>query len=180
MAKKVATKAIPEAATTTPVVDEVVDTTTDVKSQSADVIVSERFEQLNQQVVAMTTLLRELQNSIKLAQKELTKVVKTNVKKGKSRASNGAKKTPSGFAKPTKLSDALCVFLGVESGTELARTDVTRRINTYIKEHTLQDEKDKRMIHPDAALGNILSNMDGVPLTFFNMQSKIKHNFIKA
>ena len=156
------------------------ETPTEVKVVSPEVVVTERFEHLNQQVSVLTNLLRDLQNNLKAAQKELVKLAKTNIKKGKSRASSGGKKTPSGFAKPTKLTDTLCDFLGVPHGTELARTDVTRRINAYIKEHNLQDEKDKRKIHPDESLGKVLSCTEGQEVTFFTLQSNLKHNFIKA
>ncbi len=159
------------------VVEPVVETE---KPQSTDVTVTEKFESLNQKVVDITNALKELQSSLKVVQKELVKLVKTNVKKGKSRTNTGAKKTPSGFAKPTKLSDALCDFLGVSKGTELARTEVTRRLNAYIKAQGLQDEKDKRNIHPDAKLSQVLSIKEGDKLTFFNLQTAIKHNFVKA
>jgi chromatin remodeling complex protein RSC6 len=150
-----------------------------VKVQPVDAIVSDKFESLHTKVNELTTSLRELQTSLRTIQKEIVKIVKSNVKKTKTRNTNGAKKTPSGFAKPTKLSDVLCDFLGVEKGTELARTDVTRRINTYINEHNLQDEKDKRKIHPDLNLSKVLTMKPEDNLTFFNLQTYLKSNFIR-
>lgn len=158
------------------------DVTTDATTEvaTADVQVKERLEQLSSKLSSIANLVRELQNEIKVAEKELVKVVKANSKKSKRRVSNGgAKKTPSGFAKPTPLSDSLCSFLGVPKGTELARTDVTRRINAYIKEHNLQDPQDKRKIHPDTKLGTVLAPSDG-PYSFFSLQRFIKHNFVKV
>jgi chromatin remodeling complex protein RSC6 len=154
--------------------------TTDVKVQSADAVVTDKFEQLNQKVNDLTSALRDLQVHLKSVQKDLVKLVKTNVKKSKSRASTGAKKTPSGFAKPTKLSNGLCDFLGVPHDTELARTDVTRRINAYIKEQNLQDERDRRIIHPDAKLSAVLTRTEDKPLSFFNLQSALRSNFVKT
>jgi chromatin remodeling complex protein RSC6 len=150
------------------------------KPQSPDVAVSEKFEQLNQKVNDLSSALRDLQTHLRSVQKEIVKLVKTNVKKSKTRSSSTGKKTPSGFAKPTKLTDALCDFLGVARGTELARTDVTRRINLYIKEHDLQDKADKRKIHPDAKLSTVLSLSPDTKLSFFNMQTALKHNFVRA
>jgi chromatin remodeling complex protein RSC6 len=150
-----------------------------VKVQSVDGVVSDKFEILHTKVNDLTVALRDLQTSLRAIQKEVVKIVKSNVKKTKTRNTNGAKKTPSGFAKPTKLSDVLCDFLGVEKGTELARTDVTRRINTYIKEHNLQDEKDKRKIHPDLNLSKVLTMKPEDNLTFFNLQTYLKSNFIR-
>jgi chromatin remodeling complex protein RSC6 len=147
----------------------------------ADAVVHEKFEALNQKVADLSNNLKDLQSYLKAVQKELVKLAKTFSKRTRTRSVNpNAKKTPSGFAKPTKLSDALCDFLAVPKGTELARTDVTRRLNLYIKEHNLQDAKDKRKIHPDAKLQKVLNTKPEDNLTFFNLQSFIKHNFVKA
>ena len=41
---------------------------------------------------------------------------------------------------------------GVKKGDPIARTDVTRFITTYIKEHDLQNPEHRREIVPDATL----------------------------
>lgn len=181
-----ATKNVKSASVEVPPATVTNEATTDVNTDAptevatADVQVKERLEQLSSKLSSIANLVRELQNEIKVAEKELVKVVKANSKKSKRRVTNGgAKKTPSGFAKPTPLSDTLCSFLGVPKGTELARTDVTRRINAYIKEHNLQDPQDKRKIHPDTKLGTVLAPSDG-PYSFFSLQRFIKHNFVKV
>ena len=183
MAKKIVSTPVADAAPVSAdaAADAVPATETDVKVQTPDAVVSERFDMLNQKVNDLAAALRDIQLLLKTAQKDLVKLAKTNVKKTKKTNNTGVKKTPSGFAKPTKLSDALCDFLGVEHGTELARTEVTRRINTYIKENNLQDSKDRRIILPDANLSTVLYMvMPDVPMTFFNIQSNIKDNFIKV
>ena len=48
---------------------------------------------------------------------------------------NRKKREPSGFAVATDISDKLCDFLGVPKGTQLSRTDVTRKVTTYIREN---------------------------------------------
>jgi chromatin remodeling complex protein RSC6 len=148
--------------------------------KTPDSVVNDKFEHINSKINDMSALVRDVQTHLKTLQKELVKLVKSSTKKTKSRNNSGGKKTPSGFAKPTKLSDELCEFLSVESGTELARTEVTRRINTYIKEQNLQFVGDKRKINPDEKLGKILSIKEGDVLTFFNLQSYLKHNFVKT
>jgi chromatin remodeling complex protein RSC6 len=147
---------------------------------SVDSVVSDKFDVISTKVNDVAASLRDLQLHLKTVQKELVKLVKANVKKTKSRTSTSVKKTPSGFAKPTKLSDALCDFLGIPSGTELARTEVTRRLNAYIKENNLQDATDRRKIHPDEKLSKVLTMQEGDTLSFFNLQSHIKSNFLKA
>ena len=181
MAKK--TMKTEVAVETTPVSDVVesgeVGEVVPVATGSVDAVVFDKFESLNAKVTELSSTLRDLQVYLKSVQKEVVKLVKANVKKSKTRQTS-VKKTPSGFAKPTKLSDVLCDFLGVAKGTEMARTDVTRRLNAYIKENHLQDEKDKRKIHPDVKLSKVLTVKEGDNLTFFNLQTALKDNFIKA
>ena len=118
---------------------------------------------------------------VKALKKENAKSQKQVGKRQRKTAVDGAKRPASGITKPTKLSDDLCDFLGVPKGTSLARTEVTKIINTYIKTNKLQDESDRRTIHPDAKLSKILLPIpDDKKLSFFNMQSFIKHQFIKA
>uniref|UniRef100_A0A7N0UEK0 Uncharacterized protein n=1 Tax=Kalanchoe fedtschenkoi TaxID=63787 RepID=A0A7N0UEK0_KALFE len=57
----------------------------------------------------------------------------------------------SGFLAPLKLSDALVKFLGTGE-SELARSQVVKRIWDYIKEKSLQDPSDKRQITCDEKL----------------------------
>ncbi len=118
---------------------------------------------------------------VKTLQKEDKKSNKKVSKKAKKEKSDDAKasRPASGFAKPTKLSDTLCSFLGVPTGTEMSRTDVTRVLNQYIKSNNLQDTNDKRTIVPDDKLKSILDTTDG-KLTYFTLQKHIKHHFVKA
>ena len=86
---------------------------------------------------------------------------------------------PSGFIKPTKISDELAVFLGKPVGTEMSRTDVSCLINRYIRINNLQDPQNGRRINPDAKLRSILTIGENDELTYFNFQRYIKHHFIK-
>lgn len=72
-------------------------------------------------------------------------------------------KKPSGFASPVVVSDELYTFLkqfGVEHGTPIARTEVTKFITSYIKAHELQHKERKMQILPDDALRVILGEPD--------------------
>jgi hypothetical protein len=156
---------------TTPVVDVVVETTQTVEVDKF-VVVLERLQRFS-------TELKDTILLVKTLQKEFQKVQKSSVKKTKksSPVASNKPRTPSGFAKPTKLSDDLCSFLGVPSGSEMARTEVTRVINEYIKKNSLQDTADKRTIVPDTKLMSILKLGEGDKLTYFNLQTYIKHHF---
>jgi len=138
------------------------------------VVVLERLQRFATEVKDTITLVKTLQ-------KEFQRVQKTSAKKTKKAAPVASNKprTPSGFAKPTKLSDDLCAFLGVSAGSQMARTEVTRVINEYIKKNSLQDTTDKRTIVPDSKLLSILKLGEGDKLTYFNLQTYIKHHFQK-
>ena len=86
---------------------------------------------------------------------------------------------PSGFMKPTKISNELDEFLGIPVGTEMARTDVSRLINGYIHVNKLQDAQNGRKINPDAKLRSIITLGENDELTYFNLGRYIKHHFIK-
>ncbi len=96
---------------------------------------------------------------------------------GKKKSGNRA---PSGFVKPTKISDELAAFLGKPLGTEMARTDVTREINGYIRSNNLQDTANGRQINANAALSTLLKLKEGEVLTYFNLQKFMSVHFIKA
>jgi chromatin remodeling complex protein RSC6 len=46
--------------------------------------------------------------------------------------------------------------MGISKDVPIARTDVTKHIIEYIKQHNLQNPEHRREIVPDAALGKLL------------------------
>jgi chromatin remodeling complex protein RSC6 len=84
---------------------------------------------------------------------------------------------PIGFTTPTKISDELAKFLGKPAGTEMARTDVSRLINTYIRVKNLQDPQNSRIINADSKLRKLLRLGKNDELTYFNLQKYMKHHF---
>ena len=82
---------------------------------------------LRNQVTAVTTQVRVL---AKRSERELKQALKASKKKRKS-----GNKEPSGFTKPAKISSELAAFLGKDEGTEMARTEVTKYLTTYIKDN---------------------------------------------
>ena len=106
-------------------------------------------------------------------------VVKKQVVSGGGGSSSGVKRFPSGFVKPSLISDKLAIFLGKPVGTKMARTDVSKEINTYIRVHGLQCPYNGRRIYPDEKLRKLLNIDNGVELTYFNLQKYMKHHFHK-
>jgi chromatin remodeling complex protein RSC6 len=90
---------------------------------------------------------------------------------------NAPKRAPSGITKPTKVSDAMCEFMGRPKGDLIARTEVTKFITNYIKEQNLKDETVKRHINPDAKLRALLSIPQADQLTYFNLQKYMTSHF---
>lgn len=54
---------------------------------------------------------------------------------------------------PMKLSEDLTAVVGKGP---MPRTEVTKKVWAYIKQHKLQDAKNKRNINPDEKLGKVL------------------------
>lgn len=165
--------------TTTPVVETPAPVVEDVVVETTETVEVDKFVVILERLQRFSTELKDTISLVKTLQKEYQKLQKSSVKKSKKTAPVASNKprTPSGFAKPTKLSDDLCAFLGVPSGSEMARTEVTRVINEYIKKNSLQDTTDKRTIVPDTKLMSILKLGEGDKLTYFNLQTYIKHHF---
>lgn len=161
---------------------EVVETVVESTPVESETNTVDKFVVVLELLQRWATDIKHVTSLVKTLQKEHQKVQKASVKKPKKAtpsSSNSKSRTPSGFAKPTKLSDELCAFLGVPTGSQLARTEVTRVLNEYIKKNSLQDTNDKRTIVPDAKLSSILKLEGGDKLTYFNLQTFIKHHFQK-
>ena len=62
----------------------------------------------------------------------------------------------------------------------MARTEVTRDINTYIRNNKLQDKDNGRQINPDKKLSALLKLPSGETLTYFNLQKFMSPHFAKA
>jgi upstream activation factor subunit UAF30 len=126
------------------------------------------------QVVAFAASLRsELRALERYAVKELRTAQKASAKKRR-KVGNRA---PSGFVKPTPISKELAEFLGKSDGSEMARTEVTREINAYIRTNNLQDKENGRRINPDTKLKTLLKLKKGEELTYFNLQRYMSPHF---
>ena len=156
-------------------------------------------------------------SEIRTLRREVLILEKSNSKnhnKKRKRKSNGN----TGFVRPILISKELADFLTTELGSILetddnetskeesvqlsakvsaltpdncliARTDVTKLINRYIKYHSLQDPEAKTFILLTSEKGKVLEkilspvvdeNGKSTGLTFINIQKYIKHHFPKT
>jgi len=121
-----------------------------------------------------------VKSDYKTLEKAMSREMKIAAKASNKKRRNTGDRKPSGFVKPTQISAELAHFLGKSIGTEMARTEVSKEINTYIRSHNLQDKDNGRIIHPDAKLTKLLNVAKGDELTYFNLQRYMKHHFQKA
>jgi upstream activation factor subunit UAF30 len=125
-------------------------------------------------------MIATLKNEYKSLEKKWTRELKTAQKQTNKRKKRAGSRAPSGFVKPTRISDELASFLGKDKGSEMARTDVTREINTYIRAHKLQDKDNGRKINPDSKLASLLKLKKTDELTYFNLQKYMSPHFAKS
>lgn len=117
---------------------------------------------------------------IRSIQKRSDRELKAALKSSNKRKNKNATRAPSGFVKPTLISDQLADFLSKPHGSLLARTDVTREINAYIRANKLQDTANGRKINPDAKLKKLLAVKAEDELTYFNLQKFMSQHFKKT
>ena len=158
----------------TAVVETVVVETADVADLTLQS--TEFLAKLNQ----LGSLLASLKTEYRSLEKKWTRELKTAQKSQAKRKRKSGNRQPSGFVKPTKISDELANFLEKPIGSEMARTDVTREINKYIRSHNLQDKENGRKINPDDKLQTLLKLKKTDELTYFNLQRYMSPHFAKT
>ena len=154
-----------------PATDAVESDVADLTAQS-----TEFFAKMNQ----LSGLIAALKTEYRSLEKKWTREIKAAQKSQAKRKRKSGNRQPSGFVKPTKISDELAKFLEKPVGSEMARTDVTREINKYIRSHNLQDKENGRKINPDAKLQTLLKLKKTDELTYFNLQRYMSPHFFKA
>jgi upstream activation factor subunit UAF30 len=141
---------------------------------------NEQFTEFAAKLQQVVTLLSSLKSDYKSLEKLYNKEVRVNRKLTAKKKRKQGNRQPSGFVKPTQISEELAEFLGKDKGTEMARTAVTKEINQYIRENNLQDPANGRKINPDQALTQLLKLQKSDELTYFNLQKYMSPHFAKA
>ena len=163
-----------EAAPATPAVVE------EAAAAEATVSVFDQFSEFMAKLQAVSAQMSSLRTEFRSLERQVSKDLKAAAKVNQKRKRKSGNRAPSGFVKPTLISNELAAFLGKPEGTEMARTEVTREINAYIRQHSLQDKENGRKIIPDAKLKGLLKLKKGDELTYFNLQKYMSPHFAKA
>jgi upstream activation factor subunit UAF30 len=145
----------------------------------AESSLSEQSSQFFAKLQQLSVVISTLKSEFRALEKKWAKEIKTTNKSNKRKKRTG-NRAPSGFVKPTRISDELASFLGKSSGSEMARTEVTRDINQYIRANKLQDTTNGRKINPDSKLAGLLKIKQGEELTYFNLQRYMSPHFAKT
>ena len=169
-------KAAPTVVSSTPV---------DVVAPAAAAAPATTLDEDLKSVTAYLTTVRETVVSLLAHVKRLDKRVHREIKDARKRKrrvklEEGEEAKPrvlSIFERPVQVTDELCTFLKLAKGTLISRSQVTKLVNNYVKEHNL---KEKHSITPDAPLKKLLALPDGDLLTYFNLQKYLNRHYVKA
>jgi upstream activation factor subunit UAF30 len=176
-----------EVVSATPVVTLVADPSTSdvhvaepVTVVDTDVNILEQSTELLAKLQQVGNLISSIKVEYRVLEKKWQRELKTAQKQSSKRKRKSGNRQPSGFVKPTKISDELAKFLDKPISSEMARTEVTREINKYIRTNNLQDKENGRKINPDNKLSTLLKLKKTDELTYFNLQRYMSPHFAKA
>jgi len=163
---------------TAPVVEAATVATEEAAPEASTVF--DQFSAFMGKLQAVSASMSSLRTEFRGLERQVSRELKAAAKITAKRKRKTGNRAPSGFVKPTLISNELASFLGKPVGTEMARTEVTREINSYIREHKLQDKDNGRKIIADKKLTGLLKLKKGDELTYFNLQKYMSPHFAKA
>lgn len=130
----------------------------------------------NDQILSEIACLRkDIDSLAKIVRKVKSHLDDPNGEKAAARRNN----PNNGFNRPRIVSDALKQFLGMAPDDTISRTNVTRGVYAYIKEHNLKDPNNGKIIVPDEKLKSLLGVDADTPVTFTNIQKFISPHYVK-
>lgn len=164
----------------TPVPEPVVEVAPETSELTEEQSLIADYTNLSLKCQQAAAILSGMKKELLALEKKTARVLRTIKKTSGKRKAKSGNKQPSGFTKATPISPELAKFLGKTPDTEMARTDVTKEINSYIRAHNLQDPQNGRKINPDKALSTLLRIKAGDELTYFNLQRFMSPHFPKS
>jgi chromatin remodeling complex protein RSC6 len=178
--KTKSSKSVKEVDTAPVVAEEAVSPEDQVASDNEAVALADQNVEFAAKLQQLSVVISSLKTEFRTLEKKWARELKISQKQNSKRKRKAGNRAPSGFVKPTCISDELAKFLDKPSGSEMARTEVTREVNKYIRAHNLQDKENGRKIHPDAKLATLLKLKKTDELTYFNLQKYMSHHFAKS
>tara|TARA_B100000287_G_scaffold418922_1_gene456502 strand:+ start:548 stop:940 length:393 start_codon:yes stop_codon:yes gene_type:complete len=128
------------------------------------------LEQISQDVTALRS---EIKSLAKVTRKIMRKLEDPDGSKAAERAKNN------GFNRKNRITDTLQQFLGVEPGSMVSRSEVTKFISAYINDKGLKSKENGREIVLDDKLRALLNPPADETLTFLNLQKYLSPHYIK-
>lgn len=122
------------------------------------------LSQLRKEMSALTKMVRKMRNQQDDPDGE----------KAKERSKNN------GFNRPQVVSPELRKFLGLGEEEMISRSEVTKRLNTYVKDSGLKHPDNGRVIILDDKLTALLKPPEGVQVTFLNVQKYLSPHYVKT
>ena len=156
------------------------DTTEEVNDKQHGVeTICEQFEGIIDGLSNFKVQMNALQQQLKALEKTVKKqMIGLQKEITKNKNKNKGNRKPSGFAKPSKVTIELCEFMNKKEGTEIARTEVTKALCSYIKDNKLENKENSKIIYPDNKLKTLLGIEEGQELTYFTIQKFMNKHFI--
>lgn len=126
------------------------------------------------------TIMSELA-ALRTEVKNLTKLVRKirSTQEDPNGEKAAARSKTNGFNREVKVDEELRVFLGLQEGELISRSQVTKRINVYVKENGLKHPDNGRVIVLDDKLRALLKPPEDVQVTFLNLQKYISPHYVK-
>ena len=149
------------------------------KTLLANAKIIDKFSTIVNELGEVKKMCTRLQNEVRQLQNKVEKNNRNKEKELFKHKQKGNRK-PSGFAKPSNVTDELCKFMGRDVGTKLARTEVTKYLITYIKTNNLRCNDNRKIIVPDTPLKKLLGIDEKQEVTYFNLQKFMNRHFVKG
>jgi upstream activation factor subunit UAF30 len=126
--------------------------------------------------------MKELFGLLEKKAKKLSHAVELVVKKEqKTGAKVKKERKPCGFAVSSKVTPDMCEFMGRKDGELISRIEITKYLNKYIKENSLENPENRQNIVPDEKLWKILGEeARNEKITHFTIQKYLNKHFLKV
>ena len=132
-------------------------------------------------MATMDSLMTEL-TALRAEIKSLTKIVRKvrSHQEDPTGEKAAARSKTNGFNRDVEVDADLRTFLGLADGEMISRSQVTKRINAYVKDNNLKHPENGRVIILDEKLRALLNPPEDVQVTFLNLQKYLSPHYVKA